>query len=82
MEKRCVFFAGRAEFLHTCYMSLGFRGSDLTICIIYTPKAEGTKEDLWRDFLTRETGTGQQVAQFLDCYVMMMMMILYSCHRL
>jgi hypothetical protein len=32
-------------------------------------KAEGTKEDHW----TRETGTGQQVAQLLDCYMMMMM---------
>jgi hypothetical protein len=31
-------------------------------------KAEGTKEDHWRDFWTSEIGTGQQVAQYLDCY--------------
>jgi hypothetical protein len=29
-----------------------------------------------RDFWTRETGTGQQVDQFLDCYMMMMMMMM------
>jgi hypothetical protein len=41
-----------------------------------TPRrAERTKEDHWRDFWTRETGTGQQMAQLLDCYMMMMMMI-------
>jgi hypothetical protein len=39
-------------------------------------KTEGTKEDLWRDFWRRETGTGQQVAQLLDCYIMMMMMMM------
>jgi hypothetical protein len=31
-----------------------------------------------RDFWTRETGTGQQVDQFLDCYVMMMMMMMFD----
>jgi hypothetical protein len=34
-------------------------------------KAEGTKEDHWRDFWMRETGTGQKVAQLLDSYIMM-----------
>ena len=29
--------------------------------------------DLWRDFWIRETGTGQQVAQLHDSYMMMMM---------
>jgi hypothetical protein len=33
-------------------------------------KAEGTKQDHWRDFWVLETGTGQQVAQILDCYMM------------
>ena len=33
--------------------------------------------DLWRDFWIRETGTGQQVAQLRDRYMMMMMMIIY-----
>jgi hypothetical protein len=27
------------------------------------------------DFWTRETRTGQQVAQFLDCYMMMMISV-------
>jgi len=27
--------------------------------------------DLWKDFWTRETGTGQQVAQLHDRYMMM-----------
>jgi len=31
--------------------------------------------DLWRDFWIRETGTGQQVAQLHDRYMMRMMMI-------
>jgi hypothetical protein len=35
-------------------------------------KAERTKEDLWRDFWKRETVTGQQVAKYLDCYMMTM----------
>jgi hypothetical protein len=40
-----------------------------------TPQtAKGTKEDHWRDFWTRETGTGQHVAKLLDSYMMMMMM--------
>jgi hypothetical protein len=39
-------------------------------------KAEGTKEDLWRDFWTREAGTGQQVVQRLGCYMVMMMMMM------
>jgi hypothetical protein len=29
--------------------------------------------DLWRDFWIRETGTGQQVAQLHDRYMIMMM---------
>jgi len=32
--------------------------------------------DLWRDFWIRETGTGQQVAQLRDRYMMMMMMMM------
>jgi hypothetical protein len=40
-----------------------------------TPRlAEGIMADLWRDFWIRETGTGQQVAQIHDRYMMMMMM--------
>ena len=35
--------------------------------------AEGIMVDLWRDFWISETGTGQQVAQLHDRYVMMMM---------
>jgi hypothetical protein len=42
----------------------------------YTPKAEGTKEDHWRDFWVCETEAGQQVAQLLDSYMMMMMMMM------
>ena len=34
--------------------------------------------DLWKDFWTRETGTGQQVAQLHDRYMTMMMMILFN----
>jgi hypothetical protein len=44
---------------------------------IATEKADGAKKELWRDFWTRETGTGQRVAQLLDCYMVMMMMILW-----
>jgi len=32
--------------------------------------------DLWRDFWIRETGTGQQVAQLHDRYMMMMTMMM------
>jgi len=32
-------------------------------------------EDLWRDFGIRETGTGQQVGQLHDRYMMMMMIV-------
>jgi len=39
-------------------------------------RAEGIMVDLWRDFLIRETGTGQQVAQLHDRYVMMIMMMM------
>jgi len=35
--------------------------------------AEGIMADLWRDFWIGETGTGQQVAQLHDRYMMMMM---------
>ena len=38
--------------------------------------AEGIMVDLWRDFWIRETGTGQQVAQLHDRYMMMMMMMM------
>jgi len=31
--------------------------------------------DLWKDFWTRETGTGQQVAQLHDRYMMMMKLL-------
>jgi hypothetical protein len=37
--------------------------------------AEGIMADFWRDFWIRETGTGQQVAQLLDRYMMMMIVI-------
>jgi hypothetical protein len=33
--------------------------------------AEGIMADFWRDFWMRETGTGQQVAQIHDRYMMM-----------
>jgi len=33
--------------------------------------------DLSRDFWIRETGTGQQVGQLHDRYMMMMMMMIY-----
>jgi len=32
--------------------------------------------ELWRDFWVRETGTGQQVTQHQDRYMMMMMMMI------
>jgi hypothetical protein len=35
-------------------------------------KEEETEEDHWREFWTRETETGQQVAQLLASYMMMM----------
>jgi general stress protein 26 len=38
--------------------------------------AEGIVADLWRDFWIRETGTGQQVAQLHDRYMMMMIMMI------
>jgi len=38
--------------------------------------AEKIMADLWRDFWIRETGTGQQVAQLHDRYMMMMMMMM------
>jgi heme/copper-type cytochrome/quinol oxidase subunit 2 len=38
--------------------------------------AEGIMADLWRDCWIRETGTGQQVAQLHDRYMMMMIMII------
>ena len=43
--------------------------------------------DLWRDFWVRVTGTGQQVAQLHDRYMMMIIIIIIiiciivSCHR-
>jgi len=38
--------------------------------------AEGIMVEVSRDFLIRETGTGQQVAQLRDRYMMMMMMMM------
>jgi len=41
-----------------------------------TPRlAEGIMEDLWRDFLIRETETGQQVTQLHERYTMMMKLL-------
>jgi hypothetical protein len=37
--------------------------------------AEGIMVDLWRGFWTRETGTGQQVAQLHDRYMMIMILV-------
>jgi hypothetical protein len=42
--------------------------------------AEGIIADLWRDFWVRETGTGQQVAQLHDRYMMMIMMTKFRWH--
>jgi hypothetical protein len=36
---------------------------------------QDSKHHLWKDFLTRETGAGQQVAQLRDRNMMMMMMM-------
>jgi hypothetical protein len=44
----------------------------------YTTKGKWTKEDLGRDLWMCETGTGQQVAQLLDCYMMKLMTILLN----
>jgi len=44
--------------------------------ILTTGKSQGTEGimvDIWRYFWIRETGTGQQVAQLHDRYMMMMM---------
>ena len=38
--------------------------------------AEGIMADFWRDFWVREIGTGQQVAQLHDRYMIMMMMMM------
>jgi len=38
--------------------------------------AEGILVDLWRDFWISENGTGQQVAELHDRYMMMMMMLM------
>ena len=55
---------------------LGRIGYSITYDYPYaTPQlAEGIMVDLWRDFWIRETGTGQQVAQLHESYMMMMMM--------
>jgi len=37
-------------------------------------KAGGTREEIWRDFWLCETGTGQQMTQLHDSYMMMKMM--------
>ena len=39
--------------------------------------SEGNMGDLWRPFWIRETGTGQQVAQLHERYMIMMMMMIY-----
>ena len=39
-------------------------------------KAEGTKEDHWRDLWMCKTETGQQEAQIHDSYMMMIMMMM------
>jgi hypothetical protein len=45
----------------------------------YTTKAKQTKEDNRRDFWMCETGTGQQVAQVLDSYIIIITIVwLYS----
>ena len=36
--------------------------------------------DLWRDFWIRETGTGQQVAQLHEIYMMMIIIIITEVH--
>jgi hypothetical protein len=41
---------------------------------LHLKKAKVTKEDLQRDFWMCETGTGQQVTQLLDSYIMFMIM--------
>ena len=47
--------------------------------ILLTPQlAEGIMVDIWRDFWIRETGTGQQVAQIHERY--MMMILFNSCY--
>jgi len=38
----------------------------------YSPTGRRIMADVWRDFWIRETGTGQQVAQLHDRYMMMM----------
>jgi hypothetical protein len=37
---------------------------------------EGIMADLWRDFWIRETGTGQQVAQLRDKYIIIIIIII------
>jgi hypothetical protein len=47
-------------------------------------KAKGRREDNWRSLSTSETGTGQQVAQLHDSFMMMTMisdMCLFSLIR-
>jgi hypothetical protein len=46
------------------------------LMINYSQKPEGTKEDHCRVLWMREAGTGQQVAQVLDSYMMTMMMMI------
>ena len=42
----------------------------------YPQLAEGIMIDLWRDFWIRETGTGQQVAQLRERYIMIIIIII------
>jgi hypothetical protein len=44
----------------------------------YSPMAEGIIADFSREFWERETGTGEQVAQLHDRYMMVMMIIMFG----
>jgi hypothetical protein len=50
-----------------------WKGQPVRVLLSTPHLAEGIMEDLWKDFWIRETGTGQQVAQLHDRYIMMMM---------
>ena len=61
------------EILWILYSSMGNTTPHLT---------EGIMVGLWRDFWIRETGTGQQVAQLHERYMMMMMMMMMMMENL
>jgi len=54
------------------FLLIDYPGNWNTITLL----AEGIMADLWRDFWIRETGTSQQVAQFHDRYMMMIIMMI------